>query len=165
MSYPSAELTALANDTRAQILQKLERGPLTVGEIASGLPVSRPAISQHLRVLEDAKLVSEEYQGTRHIYRLDLTGLIALRAWLDRFWTTSLDAFAAEVDRQNRLEASTAIAPASTPATATPAPTSAPAPVSARSAKSAKAPKSSPSSQPAKSKSSSHAKHRRSSRS
>jgi len=99
MPYPTAELTALASETRARILERLEGGPLTVGEIAAGLPVSRPAISQHLRVLEEAKLVLEEYQGTRHIYRLDPTGLRALRAWLDRFWTHSLEAFAAEVER------------------------------------------------------------------
>ena len=103
MPYPTAELMALASETRATILQRLEAGPMTVGEIAKGLPVSRPAISQHLRVLEDAKLVSEEYQGTRHIYRIDPTGLVALRAWLDRFWTHSLDAFAAEVERQNKI--------------------------------------------------------------
>ncbi|MDB6165004.1 MAG: transcriptional regulator [Lacunisphaera sp.] len=101
MAYPSAELLALSSETRARILQRLEAGPLTVGEIAAGLPVSRPAISQHLRVLEDAKLVTEEYQGTRHIYRIDPTGLVELRAWLDRFWTHSLDAFAAEVARKN----------------------------------------------------------------
>jgi DNA-binding transcriptional ArsR family regulator len=70
MPYPSAELLALASETRAQILERLEAGPMTVGEIAAGLPVSRPAISQHLRVLEGAKLVTEEYQGTRHIYRI-----------------------------------------------------------------------------------------------
>jgi DNA-binding transcriptional ArsR family regulator len=96
---------ALASETRATILQRLEAGPLTVGEIAAGLPVSRPAISQHLRVLEGAKLVAEEYQGTRHIYRIDPTGLVALRAWLDRFWTHSLDAFAAEIERQNQKTA------------------------------------------------------------
>lgn len=102
MSYPTAELMALASETRANILQRLEAGPMTVGEIAQGLPVSRPAISQHLRVLEGAKLVTEEYRGTRHIYRIDPTGLVALRAWLDRFWTHSLEAFAAEVARQNQ---------------------------------------------------------------
>lgn len=102
MPYPTSELMALASETRATILQRLEGGPRTVGEIAAGLSVSRPAISQHLRVLEKAKLVAEEYQGTRHIYRIDPTGLLALRAWLDRFWTHSLDAFAAEVERQNK---------------------------------------------------------------
>lgn len=101
VAYPSAELLALSSETRARILQRLEGGPMTVGEIAAGLPVSRPAISQHLRVLESAKLVTEEYHGTRHIYRIDPTGLVELRAWLDRFWTHSLDAFAAEVARQN----------------------------------------------------------------
>ena len=102
MSYPTSELLALASETRATILQRLEAGPRTVGEIAQGLPVSRPAISQHLRILEQAKLVTEEYQGTRHIYRIDPTGLATLRTWLDRFWTRSLDAFATEVERQNQ---------------------------------------------------------------
>ncbi len=102
MSYPSAAFTALASETRVQILQRLEKGPLTVGEIAAGLPVSRPAISQHLRVLESVQLVTEEYRGTRHIYRIDPTGIVALRAWLDRFWTHTLDAFAQEVERQNK---------------------------------------------------------------
>lgn len=102
MPYPNAELLALANETRAAILERLEKGPLTVGEIAAGLPVSRPAVSQHLRVLEAAKLVKEEYRGTRHIYQIDPTGLLVMRAWLDRFWTRSLDAFAQEIDRQNQ---------------------------------------------------------------
>lgn len=102
MAYPNAELLALANETRATILERLEKGPLTVGEIAAGLPVSRPAVSQHLRVLEAAKLVKEEYRGTRHIYQIDTTGLLVMRAWLDRFWTRSLDAFAQEIDRQNQ---------------------------------------------------------------
>lgn len=101
MPYPFSELLALANDTRATLLERLEKGPLTVGELTKGLPVSQPAVSQDLRVLEQAQLVTEEYQGTRHIYRLNPDGLRVLRAWLDRFWTISLDAFAAEVERGN----------------------------------------------------------------
>lgn len=102
MSYPTLELAAIANETRACILERLESGEKTVGELAEGLPVSRPAISQHLRVLEEAKLVTEEYRGTRHVYRLDLKGFAGIRSWLDRFWTNSLANFAAEVERQNR---------------------------------------------------------------
>lgn len=102
MSYPIGTMAAIANETRAQILQRLEGGEKTVGELAEGLPVSRPAISQHLRVLEQAKLVTEKYQGTRHVYRLDLNGFASIRSWLDRFWTDALTNFAAEVERQNQ---------------------------------------------------------------
>lgn len=86
-------MAALANETRATILDRLSSGEKTVGELADGLPVSRPAISQHLRVLENAKLVSEEFRGTRHVYRIDLTGFGTVRMWLDRFWNKRLDAF------------------------------------------------------------------------
>jgi DNA-binding transcriptional ArsR family regulator len=102
MSYPVGTLAAIANETRAQILQRLEGGEKTVGELAEGLPVSRPAISQHLRVLEQAKLVTEEYRGTRHVYRLDLNGFAGIRSWVDRFWTNALASFAAEVERQKQ---------------------------------------------------------------
>ena len=102
MSYPVGTLAAVANETRAQILQRLEGGEKTVGELADGLPVSRPAISQHLRVLEQANLVKEEYRGTRHVYRLDLNGFAGIRTWVDRFWTNALSNFAAEVERQKQ---------------------------------------------------------------
>jgi DNA-binding transcriptional ArsR family regulator len=102
MSYPVGAMAAIANETRAQILQRLEGGEKTVGELAEGLPVSRPAISQHLRVLERAQLVTEKYQGTRHMYRLDLNGFAAIRSWVDRFWTDALTNFAAEVERQKQ---------------------------------------------------------------
>ncbi len=104
MPYPVGTLAAIANETRAQILQRLEGGEKTVGELAEGLPVSRPAISQHLRVLEQAKLVMEEYRGTRHVYRLDLNGFVGIRSWVDRFWTNALTGFAAEVERQKQEE-------------------------------------------------------------
>jgi DNA-binding transcriptional ArsR family regulator len=100
MSYPVSAMAAIANETRAQILQRLEGGEKTVGELAEGLPVSRPAISQHLRVLEQAKLVTEKYQGTRHVYRLDLNGFAGIRSWVDRFWADALTSFASEVERQ-----------------------------------------------------------------
>jgi DNA-binding transcriptional ArsR family regulator len=95
-------MAAIANETRAQILQRLEGGEKTVGELAEGLPVSRPAISQHLRVLEQAKLVTEKYQGTRHVYRLDLNGFAGIRSWVDRFWADALTSFASEVERQKQ---------------------------------------------------------------
>lgn len=107
MSYPVGTLAAVANETRAQILQRLEGGEKTVGELADGLPVSRPAISQHLRVLEQAKLVTEKYQGTRHVYRLDLNGFATIRSWVDRFWTDALTSFAAEVERQKQEPSAT----------------------------------------------------------
>jgi DNA-binding transcriptional ArsR family regulator len=100
MPYPSTELLALANATRAQLLAKLESGPKTVGELAVGLPVSRPAVSQHLRILEQAHLVKEEFHGRRHVYEIDLAGLLVLRSWVDRFWTRSLSAFTAEIEKQ-----------------------------------------------------------------
>jgi|SRR6478736_1834380 len=104
MAYPSTELLALANPTRAALLAKLESGPKTVGELASGMAVSRPAVSQHLRVLEQAHLVKEEFQGRRHLYEIDHAGLLVLRSWLDRFWTHSLSAFAAEVEKQTKTK-------------------------------------------------------------
>ena len=102
MSYPIATMAAIANETRAEILQRLESGEKTVGELAEGLPVSRPAISQHLRVLEQAKLVTEKYQGTRHVYRLDLKGFAGIRSLVDRLWADALTNFASEVERQKQ---------------------------------------------------------------
>ena len=92
MTY-SETLTALADPTRRGILERLRDRPQAVGEVAADLPVSRPAVSQHLRVLKDAGLVSERREGTRRIYRVDRTGLVALRAWVDSFWDEPLDAF------------------------------------------------------------------------
>jgi DNA-binding transcriptional ArsR family regulator len=102
MSYPVATMAAIANETRAEILQRLESGEKTVGELAEGLPVSRPAISQHLRVLEQAKLVTEKYEGTRHVYRLDLNGFTGIRSLVDRLWADALTRFASEVERQKQ---------------------------------------------------------------
>ena len=68
--------------------------------LADGLPVSRPAVSQHLKILKEAGLVSDEAMGTRRIYRVDRDGLASLRAWLDRFWDDALDAYQAEIQRQ-----------------------------------------------------------------
>jgi DNA-binding transcriptional ArsR family regulator len=98
MAYGIA-LTALADPTRRTVFEKLRAGPKPVGEIARGLPVSRPAVSQHLKVLKDAGLVREETRGTRHVYRIDPEGLGAIRRWIDQFWDEALTRFAAEIER------------------------------------------------------------------
>ena len=93
MAYVNDALTALADPTRRAIFERLARHPRAVADIARGLPVSRPAVSQHLKVLKSAGLVSDRAEGTRRVYQIDSKGLGAIRAWLDRFWDTSLDAF------------------------------------------------------------------------
>src|SRR6185436_298464 len=103
MAYGNA-LEALADPTRRRVFERLRAGPSPVGRLAQGLPVSRPAVSQHLKVLKEAGLVSEEQDGTRRIYRIDPHGLGALRAWLDQFWETALDAFKAEVEKVDKGE-------------------------------------------------------------
>src|SRR2546421_5564115 len=101
MAYEVA-LAALADPTRRRVLEQLRGGPRAVGDIAARLPVSRPAVSQHLKVLKEAGLVREERQGTRHIYEIDPNGLGPLRAWLDQFWDAALDAFKAEVEADEK---------------------------------------------------------------
>jgi len=98
MSYDRA-LAALADPTRRRVFERLRSGPKPVGALARGLPVSRPAVSQHLKVLKDAGLVREEAHGTRRIYEIDPKGLGALRTWLDRFWDDALAAFKAEAEK------------------------------------------------------------------
>ncbi|MQA77377.1 MAG: metalloregulator ArsR/SmtB family transcription factor [Streptosporangiales bacterium] len=88
-------LDALGDPRRRLILERLVDGPLPVGVLAEHLPISRPAVSQHLRVLKNAELVTESVRGTRHLYRLDRKGLSVVRDYLDRFWATTLDNFAA----------------------------------------------------------------------
>lgn len=90
---------ALHDPTRRTILERLRDHPRAVGEIARGLPVTRPAVSQHLKVLKEAGLVDDRSEGTRRIYHIDPEGLGAMRAWLDQFWTAALDSFAAEIER------------------------------------------------------------------
>jgi DNA-binding transcriptional ArsR family regulator len=90
---------ALADPTRRRIFERLELGPRSVGELAEGLPVTRPAVSQHLKVLKEAGLVADEAQGTRRLYRIDPAGLGSLRAWVERFWDDALAAFKAESER------------------------------------------------------------------
>jgi DNA-binding transcriptional ArsR family regulator len=89
-----AVLDALGDRTRRAILENLLAGPLAVGVLADQLPVSRPAVSQHLRVLKDAELVVESVAGTRRLYRINQVGLMAVRDYFDRFWETTLDNFA-----------------------------------------------------------------------
>jgi DNA-binding transcriptional ArsR family regulator len=101
MTYQAA-LQALADPTRREILERLRRGPLPVGEVADGLPVSRPAVSQHLRVLKDAGLVSEQRQGTRRLYGVSPRGLVELRRYLDGFWGEVLQAFKAEAEKPKK---------------------------------------------------------------
>lgn len=88
-------LDALADSTRRAVFERVAASPAAVGEIAQGLPVSRPAVSQHLKVLKDAGLVTETAQGTRRIYRIDPRGIGAMRDWLDGFWGQALDEFKA----------------------------------------------------------------------
>ena len=92
MSY-QASLDALSDPTRRAVLEALRQGPRPVGELAEGLPVSRPAVSQHLRVLERAGLVRATRQGTRRIYQVDPSGLLALREWVESFWDDVLENF------------------------------------------------------------------------
>lgn len=93
-------LEALADPTRRAIFERLQRGPAAVGAIAAQLPVTRPAVSQHLRVLEGAGLVAHETSGTRHIYRVELGGLGELRAYVDRLWDESLARFKQLVEEE-----------------------------------------------------------------
>jgi DNA-binding transcriptional ArsR family regulator len=93
MTNGTTALTALGEPTRRAIFERLADGPLAVGEIAAGLPVSRPAVSQHLKVLKQAGLVRDEAAGTRRLYSVDPAGLAALEAYFERFWTNALTSF------------------------------------------------------------------------
>jgi DNA-binding transcriptional ArsR family regulator len=101
VAYGSA-LQALADPTRRAVFERLRRGPRPVGELAEGLAVSRPAVSQHLKVLKGAGLVSERREGTRRIYRVEVEGLAELRRYLDQFWDDVLSAFKAEAEAAPR---------------------------------------------------------------
>lgn len=101
MSY-QVVLEALGDPTRRQVFEQLRHGPVAVGEIARRLPVSRPAVSKHLRVLEGAGLVRYRADGTRNLYQVDERGLAEMRSWLDGFWDEALAGFAQHVARKNR---------------------------------------------------------------
>jgi len=98
MAYGNA-LAVLADPTRRAVFERLRGGPRPVNALAAGLPVSRPAVSQHLRALKDAGLVEERSEGVRRIYSLRREGLVELRAWLDGFWDEALEAFRAEAEK------------------------------------------------------------------
>ena len=100
MANADAALSALADPTRRMIFERLAPGPLPVVAVARGLPVSRPAVSQHLKVLKSAGLVQDRAEGTRRVCQIDPAGLGAIRTWLDRFWTDSLEAFRDEVEKE-----------------------------------------------------------------
>ena len=89
---------ALGDATRRTIFERLATRPQAVGELAGGLPVSRPAVSQHLAVLKQARLVRDRAEGTRRVYEIDPQGLGAMRAWLDQHWDKALDAFRAAAE-------------------------------------------------------------------
>ncbi len=97
-------LDALGSPTRRHIVRILAPGPRSVGEIAAELPISRPAVSRHLRILEDAALVACEARGRRHMFRLHRAGFDAARRWLDAFWDEALSRFVlvAETGREER---------------------------------------------------------------
>jgi DNA-binding transcriptional ArsR family regulator len=103
MTYTDA-LAVLADPTRRKIFECLREGPSSVGALAARMPVSRPAVSQHLKALKDAGLVDEHAEGARRIYALRREGLMELRDWLDSFWGDALAAFKAEVElpQENR---------------------------------------------------------------
>ena len=95
-------MDALGDPTRRRIFERLRTGPLAVGELAAELPVSRPAVSQHLRVLREAGLVADRKEGTRRLYELSPEGLTELRDWIDTFWSEALARFKAEAEREGR---------------------------------------------------------------
>lgn len=97
VTYTSA-LATLADPTRRAVFERLRQGPRSVGEIAKGMPVSRPAVSQHLKALKDAGLVRDETRGAARIYRIHADGLIELRDWLDSFWDDALARFKAHAE-------------------------------------------------------------------
>lgn len=101
MTYQTA-LVVLADPTRRQVFERLRAGPRPVNVLAAGLPVSRPAVSQHLKVLKQAGLVEERSEGVRRIYSVRREGLTELREWLDSFWGNALEAFKLEVESAHK---------------------------------------------------------------
>jgi DNA-binding transcriptional ArsR family regulator len=104
-AYQSAQLDALGDPTRRAILARLvDAGPLPVGELARDFPISRPAISQHLRVLKDASLVTDRAAGARRVYAVNPDALESLRAYFDGFWTRALAAFKKRAEQDAKEE-------------------------------------------------------------
>jgi DNA-binding transcriptional ArsR family regulator len=100
MTNAAEMMRALGDPTRQAIFDRLSDGPQPVGLLARGMPVSRPAVSQHLKVLKEVGLVADRREGTRRLYQVDQAGLMVLRAWLDQFWERSLAAFEAAVEHE-----------------------------------------------------------------
>jgi len=94
------QFAALADPTRRKVFERLTRRALSVAEVADGLPVTRPAVSQHLKVLLDAGLVHVRHEGTRNVYQVNPRAIAEMRAYLDRFWETALAAFKDAVERE-----------------------------------------------------------------
>ena len=103
-AYLQSGLEAISDATRMAILEKLANGPVAVNELARVLPVTRPAVSQHLRVLKDAGLVTDAKAGTRRLYQLSPEGVARLRAHFDRMWDKALSGFQAAVEREAKGE-------------------------------------------------------------
>ena len=101
-TYQGHGLAALADPTRRTIFERVAERPRAVGELAGELPVSRPAVSQHLKVLKDAQLVIDTRAGNRRIYELDPSGIVLLRTYLDRFWGRALASYKSEVEKRAR---------------------------------------------------------------
>jgi DNA-binding transcriptional ArsR family regulator len=109
--HTDAALNALGDPTRRAVLLALAGGPRSVGEVARDLPVTRPAVSQHLKVLKDAGLVRDEAAGTRRLYRIDREGVADVHQWIDQLWTDALDSFKRAVEQPSRDPARAAGAP------------------------------------------------------
>ena len=103
-AYHNAQMDALGDPMRRAILERLLDGPVAVGELARDFPVSRPAISQHLKILKNARLVLDTPSGTRRLYQVDPAGIEALRRYFDRFWTEALTAFKKAADERGDRE-------------------------------------------------------------
>lgn len=105
MANQMESLAVLGDATRRAVLEQLRRGPLTVGEIADRLPVSRPAVSQHLRALEAAGLVVERWEGTRHYFSINAATVLELRRYMEEMWQDAMQAFARHVTREEAKHA------------------------------------------------------------
>lgn len=103
-AYAAQVLDALGDPTRRAVLERLRGGARSVGEIADGMEVSRPAVSQHLKVLKSARLVNDRAEGTRRLYAINTQGIEAARQWLDGFWDGALGAFKAAAEQEARKE-------------------------------------------------------------
>ena len=102
MTNGQRAFAALAEPMRTTIVERLATRPMAVGELAAMLPITRPAVSQHLKILKEAQLVRDEASGTRRIYSIDPAGLGAIRAWLDRFWDQNLAAYVEAAEREDK---------------------------------------------------------------